>query len=125
MKTVTIAAIAAAAMSLSGCGMLPGWQAYMGEQRGKAELARAEQNRRIRVLEAQTKLDSAKLTALAEIEKAKGDAEANRIMVNSLGGHEGYLRWKYIEMLEENKTATTIYIPTEAGLPVLEAGYRK
>lgn len=120
-RHLTILAVAAAAVSLSGCGVLPGWQAYMGDQRGKAELARAEQNRRIRVLEAQAKLDSAKLTAQAEVEKAKGVAQANSIMIDSLGGPEGYLRWKYIEMLEENQTAKTIYVPTEAGLPILEA----
>ena len=46
------------------------------------------------------------------------------MMSESLGGTEGYLRWKYIEMLEETglDSNTVIYIPTEAGMPILEAG---
>lgn len=125
MKTKIIA-IALLSAGLSGCGMLPGWQAYMGEQRGKAELSRAEQNRKIRVLEAQAKLDAAKLTAQAEVEKAKGVAAANDIMMVSLSHPEAeaYLRWKYIEMLEETKPKEVIYLPTEAGLPILEAKRR-
>ena len=79
------------------------------------------------MLEAQAALDSAKLTAAAEIERAKGANEANRIMAEALGGPEAYLRWSYINMLQETagkEGRQTIYIPTEAGMPILEAGQR-
>jgi len=52
--------------------------------------------------------------------------QANRIIADSLGGAEGYLRWRYIEMLENTSEGgrDVIYVPTEAGLPILEAGKR-
>ena len=104
-----------------------GWQwfkVFSAEQSGKAELARAEGNRQIRVLEARAQLDSASLMAEAEIIRAQGVAQANEIVANGLGGPEGYLRYLYIEMLRDNEGAQIIYIPTEAGLPILEAGQR-
>lgn len=91
------------------------------ESVGRAELARAEQNRKIAVLEAQADLDAAKLTNQAEIERAKGVAEANRIVGDSLKGNEEYLRYLWINNLKDNG-ADIIYVPTEAGLPILEAG---
>lgn len=104
-----------------------GWQwfkVFSAEQSGKAELARAEGNRQIKVLEAQAQLDSATLTAQAEVIRAQGVAQANEIVANGLGGPEGYLRYLYIDMLRENEGTQTIYVPTEAGLPILEAGKR-
>ena len=82
------------------------------------------QDRRIRVLEAQAALDSAQLTAQAEVARARGTNEANRIMAESLGGPDNYLRWSYIHMLEETAGKPgreIIYIPTEASMPILEA----
>ena len=105
----------------------PTYNVYSKQMAGKAAYEEAVQNRRIRVLEAQAALDSAKLTAAAEIERAKGANEANRIMAEALGGSENYLRWAYINMLQETSGKDgrqTIYIPTEAGMPILEAGKR-
>lgn len=48
-------------------------------------------------------------------------------MAQSLGGPENYLRWAYIDMLKETadqQDRQIIYIPTEAGMPILEAGQR-
>ena len=48
-------------------------------------------------------------------------------MAESLGGPDNYLRWSYIHMLEETagkQGREVIYIPTEAGMPILEAGRR-
>ena len=106
---------------------LPTYNCYSKQMAGKAAYEQAVQDRRIRVLEAQAALDSAKLTAQAEIERAKGTNEANRIMAESLGGPDNYLRWSYIHMLEETagkQGREVIYIPTEAGMPILEAGRR-
>lgn len=106
---------------------LPTYNVYSKQMAGKAAYEQAVQDRRIRVLEAQAALDSARLTAQAEIERAKGTNEANRIMSESLGGPENYLRWSYIHMLEETagkQGREVIYIPTEAGMPILEAGRR-
>jgi regulator of protease activity HflC (stomatin/prohibitin superfamily) len=104
---------------------LPTYNVYSKQMAGKAAYEQAVQDRRIRVLEAQAALDSAQLTAQAEIARARGTNEANRIMAESLGGPDNYLRWAYIDMLKETAGKSgreTIYIPTEAGMPLLEAG---
>jgi regulator of protease activity HflC (stomatin/prohibitin superfamily) len=104
---------------------LPTYNVYSKQMAGKAAYEQAVQDRRIRVLEAQAALDSAELTARAEIARARGTNEANRIMAESLGGPDNYLRWAYIDMLKETAGKSgreTIYIPTEAGMPLLEAG---
>lgn len=108
-------------------GLVWGWQyfkVFKAEYSGKAEYAQAESNRKIKVLEAQAALDSASLSAEAEIRRAEGVAAANKIVADGLGGPEGYLRYLYIDMLRDQQGTQTIYIPTEAGLPILEAGKR-
>lgn len=103
---------------------LPTYNVYSKQMQGKAAYEQAVQDRRIRVLEAQAALDSAQLTAQAEVARARGTNEANRIMAESLGGPDNYLRWSYIHMLEETAGKPgreIIYIPTEASMPILEA----
>jgi regulator of protease activity HflC (stomatin/prohibitin superfamily) len=90
---------------------------------GEAELKRADWNRQITVREAQAKKDSSVLLAEAEVERAKGVAKANKIIGDSLKNNEEYLRYLWIDSLTTTKDQI-IYIPTEAGLPILEAGKR-
>ena len=95
---------------------------WFASQHGKAELAQAEQNRQIAVLEAQAKKESAIQLAQAEIERARGVAEANRIIGESLQGNDDYLRYLWItEVAGKDTQKTTVYIPTEANIPILEA----
>jgi regulator of protease activity HflC (stomatin/prohibitin superfamily) len=118
---LTIAAIVVLAIVMIG---LPTYNVYSKQMQGKAAYEQAVQDRRIRVLEAQALLDSAQLTAQAEVARARGTNEANRIMAESLGGPENYLRWSYINMLQETAGKPgreVIYIPTEATMPILEA----
>lgn len=106
---------------LGSCAAYNSVRVWNAETAGEAELAQATSNRRIAVLEAQALMDSAKLRADAEVARARGVAEANAIVAQGLGGPEGYLRYLYINNLEHSKNQI-IYIPTEAGLPILEAG---
>lgn len=112
---------------IAGIGLLafgiPRYNVWSAEMAGEAEYRQAEQNRRIAVLEAESKLDAAKSLAAAEVERAKGVAQANQIIGESLKGNESYLRWQWIQNLENGNNAV-IYIPTEAGLPILESGKR-
>jgi hypothetical protein len=108
---------------LGSCAAYNSVRVWNAQTAGEAELAQAGQNRKIAVLEAQASLDSAKLKAEAEVERAKGLAAANKIVADSLGGPEGYLRYLYIQNIEQSK-GQVIYIPTEGGLPILEAGQR-
>jgi len=68
-------------------------------------------------------MDSAKLLADAEVSRAEGVARANKIIGASLHDNEAYLRYLWIQTLEHGKESNTVvYVPTEANLPVLEAG---
>lgn len=89
-------------------------------QYGLAELARAESNRKIKILEAQADLESAQRYADAEVIRAEGVSKSNQIIGDSLKGNEAYLRYLWIQGLQTNEMQT-VYIPTEAGLPILEA----
>ena len=93
---------------------------YQERKRGEAELARADSNRKIKIREAEAEEQSAKALANAEIIRAQGVAEANKIIGDSLKGNEAYLRYLWVQGLQTNQMQT-IYVPTEAGLPILEA----
>lgn len=90
---------------------------------GEAELRRADWNRQITVREAQAKKDAATMLAQAEVERAKGVAQANKIIGDSLRNNEEYLRYLWIDSIQQTKDQI-IYVPTEANLPILEAGKR-
>lgn len=100
----------------------PQYRVYQQNLEGEAELARATQNRQIRIQEAKAAQESAQLLAAAEIERAKGVAEANKIIGESLKNNEAYLRYLWIQGLQEGSAPQVVYVPTEAGLPILEAG---
>ncbi len=103
-----------------GC---PKYSVWQQGQEGKAELAKAMFNRQIKIQEAESTLEAAKHLADAEIERARGVAKANEIIGSSLRNNEAYLRYLWIHNLQEGNNEV-IYVPTEAGLPILEAGKR-
>lgn len=105
-------------MGVSAC-----WAKYnvwSSGQQGHAELQRADWNRQILVREANAKRDAAISLAAAEVERAKGVAAANKIIGDSLKDNEAYLRYLWIENLQNDKNQV-IYVPTETNLPILEA----
>ncbi|MCX6209159.1 MAG: membrane protease subunit [Bacteroidetes bacterium] len=102
----------------------PRYRVWQQGLEGEAELKRAEQNRKIAVQEAEAKKEAAKSLADAEVIRAEGVAKANAIIGNSLKGNEDYLRYLWIDNLEKNQNSV-IYVPTEAGLPILESGRLK
>ena len=110
-----LAILGAAAMFV-----LPQWNVWRAELAGKAALAEAENARKVQIEEAKARLESARYYAEAEVERSKGVARANEIVAAGLGGPEGYLRYLWINKLGENGQ-DVIYIPTEAGMPILEA----
>ena len=98
----------------------PKYRVWQQGLEGEAELKRAEQNRKIAVQEAEAKKEAARSLADAEIIRAQGVAKANEIIGGSLKGNEEYLRYLWIDNLEKGNNSV-IYVPTEAGLPILEA----
>ncbi len=106
--------------ALYGC---PAYQVYSARKTGEAELARADQNRQIAVQEAKAAFEAADYKAKAEVRRAEGVAQANKIIGDSLKDNEAYLRYLYVNDLANTKDQV-IYVPTEGGLPILEAGKR-
>ena len=127
---VVILVVGVLGSGIGGCAYLwPKYNVYSQRMEGQAQYQKAESTRQVRILEARASFESADMTAKAEVRRAEGVAAANKIIADGLGGPEGYLRWRYIEMLEETGKGEgtrrdVIYIPTEAGLPILEAGKR-
>jgi len=121
----------------------PKYNVYKQQLAGEAALKEAEWSKRIQIEDAKAKQESALMKAkakvtlakaegeakivkakaegLADIERAKAAAKANKIIGNSLKDNEAYLRYIWIKGLNDGK-GERIYIPTEAGLPILEAG---
>lgn len=52
-----------------------------------------------------------------------GVAQANKIIGDSLKGNEAYLRYLWVDKLDGSKQ-TIVYVPTETGMPLMEAGRR-
>ena len=94
----------------------PMYNVWSREMNGKAELAEASWNRKIAIEEAAAEKESALLKAEAEIERAKGAAESQKIISQTLT--EPYLRYLWIQQMEKGENRQTIYVPTEAGLPI-------
>jgi prohibitin 1 len=70
-------------------------------------------------LQKRFELQKAERDAEIEIARAKGAAEANRIIANSIT--EDYIRYLWVQGLNDGNSEV-IYVPTEANLPILEAG---
>lgn len=117
----TLGAVVGLILLASGLYGCPQYNVYQQRLQGEAELARADFNRQVAVREAQAKKDAASLLAEAEVARAKGVAQANQIIGDSLKNNEAYLKYLWITDVTGNKAPTVIYVPTEANLPILEA----
>lgn len=100
----------------------PQYSVYRMRKDGEAQLAHAQSAKEVAVAEAKAKMEAATNLAQAEIIRAGGVAQANAIIGQSLKDNESYLRYLWITEVANNQQGkTVVYIPTEAGLPVLEA----
>lgn len=88
------------------------------QNRGKAELIRAQENRKIAIEEAEANKKVQEINSEIEVIRATGMAKAIEI-------ENGKLTTKYIQYLWvrniEKMEGEKYYIPTEANLPLLEA----
>lgn len=100
---------------------VPKYRIYRQDLRGQAELRESEWTKKILIEEANAKKESAALLAEAEVIQASGVARANEIIGNSLRDNEGYLQYLWIKGLQDG-SSEVIYVPTEAQIPILEAG---
>ena len=99
--------------------VIPWYNVWSQDMEGKAEFAKAEQNRKIKIEEARANLEAEKLNAQAEVERAKGAAEAIRIENGSIT--PTYIQYLWVRQQSDLSDKTVIYIPTETNLPLLES----
>lgn len=122
-KDILLTVLIAVALIATWMYVYPRYRVWSAEQRGKAQFAEAEQNRRIKIEEAKANLEAEKLNAQAEIERAKGAAEAIKIENGSIT--PAYIQYLWVRQQNNLNDKTIIYIPTETNLPVLEASRNK
>lgn len=123
--TSAVVIVAIAVIALSGMGVIAGWQhvrVYVAEYTvkteqltGEAEYVRAEQNRRILVEQARAEKDAAVLRA-----------EAIEIVGQAAKDFPEYRYQEFLgafgEALQSDAVDKIVFIPTEANIPVTEAG---
>jgi hypothetical protein len=98
---------------------MPWYNVWEQEMAGKAEFAKAEQNRKIKIEEARANLEAEKLNAQAEVERARVAAEAKKIENGSIT--PTYIQYLWVRQQSDLSNKTVIYIPTETNLPLLES----
>ena len=98
----------------------PAYNRYQEILNAKNELASQQYLKQVAIATAESKNESAKFEAQAEVTRAEGVAKANKIIGDSLTNNEAYLRYLFVNNLEHTQNQI-IYIPTEANLPILEA----
>ena len=106
-------------LTVSMAFIKPWSNVWSQEMEGKAEFAKAEQNRKIKIEEARANLEAEKLNAQAEIERAKGAAEAIKIENGSIT--PTYIQYLWVRQQSDLSDKTVIYVPTESNLPILES----
>lgn len=132
MKKIKLTTAIVLVLSLTSCYDFSRQQKLKdAENNGKSILVEAESSKKALIetakaeneaasLQAEAKVKIARAEAQAEVERARGVAEANKIIGESLKGNDIYLRYLQIDAIKNSK-GDKIYIPTEAGLPLLEA----
>jgi regulator of protease activity HflC (stomatin/prohibitin superfamily) len=132
MKKIQLTIAAVLLLSLTSCYDFYRQQSFKdAENEGKSILVKAESEKKALIeqakaeneaatLQAEARIKIAKAESQAEVERAYGVAKANEIIGQSLKGNTEYLRYLMIQNLGNSK-GERIYIPTEAGLPILEA----
>jgi regulator of protease activity HflC (stomatin/prohibitin superfamily) len=114
----------------------PRWNVWLANQKGLADLAQAHQEglaslarakneQQIQIAQAQSRLDAATLNKRAAIIEAEAVSEQIKAIGSELSRHDLFLRWQWIKMMDDGSAdREIIYVPTEANLPILEAGKR-
>jgi regulator of protease activity HflC (stomatin/prohibitin superfamily) len=98
-------------------GFIPAWKVWSAQKDGEATLARSESARQVLVQQAKAERDAASLRAEAIAIVGKAAKEYPEYRTQEFIG-------AFAEALKEGKVHSTIYVPTEANIPILEAGKR-
>jgi len=101
--------------------VLPMYGVWAAHKSGQADLAQAQNEQQVQVAQARGRKEAATLNKEAAIIEAEAVAKSVETIGKSLEGNIEYLQWQWINMMEQRDAGDTIYVPTEAGLPILEA----
>jgi hypothetical protein len=111
----------------------PVYGVWAARKAGEAAFAEAQNEQRVILSEANARLEAAEINKNAAIIEAginKNaaiiEAEAVAAQIDKIGAnlkeHDLYLKWQWIKMMEDRHSKSdTIYVPTESGMPILEA----
>lgn len=120
MNTASQIALAATLVILFFVAMfwgIPQWNVWRAGLSGEAVLMRAEQTKKVMIETARAERDAATLRA-----------EAIAIMGEAAKKYPEYRQQEFIqafgEALREGEIQQIIYVPTEASIPIIEAGKR-
>lgn len=98
-----------------GCWAAPQYNVYSQRLEGEANLAKADSQKRVLVTQAQAEKDAAVLRA-----------DAIKIVGQAAKDFPEYRQQEFIgsfaDALHEGKINQIIYVPTEANIPIIEAG---
>lgn len=119
LSTILLAVLAFIILTASWMALMPRYRVWSQEMDGRAEFAKAEQNRKIKVEEARANLEAERLNAEAEIVRAEGASKAIAIEQGALT--ETYIKYLWVRQQSENGEKTIIYLPSTEYLPVTEA----
>jgi hypothetical protein len=110
-----------AVLILWGLVGYPHWRVWASHQRGLADLQMAKNEQQIQIAQAQSRYDAAELNKKASVIEAEALALQIQAIGEKLATHDLYLKWQWIKMMEDRPENSTIYVPTEANIPILEA----
>lgn len=101
----------------------PIYNVWASRKEGEANLAKAKFDEQIQVAEANSRLAAAEANKKAEVVEAEAFAESIKTIGEALNSNRDYLHWQWIKMMED-RDGDTVYVPTEASMPILEATRR-
>lgn len=101
--------------------LYPRWRVWASHKRGQADLAQAQNEQQIQISKAQSRKGAAELNKEAAIIEAEAVSQQVEKIGKNLVDHPLFLKWQWIKMMEERPEGSTIYVPTEANLPIMEA----
>lgn len=100
--------------------IFPIYSVWESGQEGKAALNHADFERQVQVVNAQANLQAQQFNADAEVIRAKGVAQANVAIKDSIT--DLYIKYLWVSTLDKTNNQI-IYVPVGSdGLPVTEAG---
>lgn len=115
--TVIVCLLLVCFLVAGGCWAQPQYNVYQQRLAGEAALAKANSTKQVLVTQAS-----------AEKEAAQMRADAIKIVGQAAKDFPEYRQQEFIgafaEALQDGKISQIIYVPTEANIPIIEAGKR-